>query len=185
MCSARTTASIMVGFCFAIPGHQARRPSVPAQPHAGRVAGHPRPRTWGRKLRAGAACGSAAARHQTHRVDLRPDWNLKNAFFNIQRWARWCGAITRISTALRSARCMAASPPIAATPSGGSTPCVWRPCWPARGLDRSPRGASPSRRHRAYSHRGSAARAPDPEGERRDIVRGLRRRNGGDAVRAR
>ena len=64
----------MVGFCLAIPGLKPGGQLLPAQPHAGRAAGVPRPRHRP-PHEAGAARRRAAARHRPDRVDLRSAGN--------------------------------------------------------------------------------------------------------------
>ncbi len=94
---------------------------------------------------------------------------LKNAFFNIERLGAIVRRYSENQYGITPARCTAACPPTAATPSGGS---IRRACTQvlAGGAAGSARGGARSSYpagHRAHPRGGPRARAPDPARQRR------------------
>ena len=101
------------------PRHQARRPALPAQPHAGRAAGVPQPGDRPQPQTA-AARRRTGARHRADRVDLRSA-GVEERLLQHRAPGRHRAPLSRrTSTASPPARCTADCPPTAATPNGGS-----------------------------------------------------------------
>ena len=144
------------------PRRQAGRAAVPAQPHAGRAAGVSQ-RRHRPPPQAAAARRRPRARHRADRVDLRSA-GAEERLLQYRAAGRDRPPLhARISTASPPARCTAACPPTAASPSGGSIRRVSSACW--HGEPHAPRARS---ERIAYPADIAAIRAEDPRPRARD-----------------